>query len=84
MGKLYDRLQEQLKTEYKQDAEDCLIIYNYLNDSTDHIWESQWQPLVSTIYKGFPSDERRYKPTAIGNLIIKGLNNKCHCSSKKN
>ena len=73
MGKLMDRLQKQLQTEYKQDAEDCLKIYNHLTETTGHVWESNWNPLVTTIFKGFPSDERRYKPTSIGYTFLKGL-----------
>ncbi len=74
MGKLLDRLNKQLKTEYKQDAEDCLKIYNHLLETTSHVWESNWCPLVDTIFKGFPSDERRFKPTTIGYIFLKGLN----------
>lgn len=74
MGKLLDRLEKQLKTEYKQDAEDCLKIYNKLKEiSNGHVWESNWNPLVSTIFKGFPSDERRFEPTTIGKVFLKGL-----------
>jgi len=74
MGKLYDRLQKQLKTEYKEDAEDCIKIYNKLMEMDNgHVWESQWQPLVNTIFKGYPSDERRFKPTTIGYIFLKGL-----------
>ena len=75
MGKLLDRLNKQLKTEYKQDAEDCIKIYNYLVNTTGHVWESNWRPLVDTIFKGFPSDERRFKPTATGYVFLKGLEN---------
>ena len=33
MGKLYDRLQKQLKSEeFKKDAEDCLTIYEKLKE----------------------------------------------------
>jgi hypothetical protein len=73
MGKLLDRLQKQLNTEYKQDAEDCLKIYNHLKEITGGVWESQWNPLVSTIFKAFPSDQRRFKPTATGLIFLKGL-----------
>ncbi len=74
MGKLYDRLQKQLSTEYKQDAEDCLIIYNKLKEIYDgHVWDSNWRPLVSIIFKGFPSDDRRFEPTPIGRIFLKGL-----------
>ena len=74
MGKLYDRLQNQLNTEYKQDAEDCLKIYHKLKESQDgHVWGSTWNPLVTTIFEGFPSDKRRFKPTAIGYVFLKGI-----------
>ena len=76
MGKLYDRLQKQLKTEYKEDAENCLIIYNKLKEMYNgSVWSSNWVPLVDTIFKGFPSDERRFKPTEIGKIFLNGLNN---------
>lgn len=73
MGKLLDRLNKQLETEYAKDAEDCLEIYNYLKNNTGGVWESDWRPLVNTVFKGFPSDERRFKPTALGYIFIKGL-----------
>ena len=74
MGKLYDRLQKQLKTEYKQDAEDCLVIYKELKDLSDgHVWDDQWRLFVNTIFKGFPFDERRFKPTSIGYIFLKGI-----------
>lgn len=74
MGKLYDRLQKQLTTEYKNDAEDCLVIYEKIKELNDgHVWDSQWSPLVSVTFKGFPSDERRYKPTPIGYVFLKGI-----------
>ena len=76
MGKLYDRLQKQLKTEYKEDAENCLIIYNKLKEMYNgSVWSNNWAPLVNTIFKGFPSDERRFKPTEIGKIFLNGLNN---------
>jgi hypothetical protein len=78
MGKLLNRLNKQLATEYKQDAEDCLKIYEKLRElSNGHVWESEWRPLVETIFKGFPSDERRFKPTPMGYVFLKGI-----CQSK--
>ncbi len=74
MGKLMDRLQKQLKTNHKEEAEDCLKIYNYLKElNNGHVWDSQWNPLVSVTFKGFPSDERWYKPNSIGYTVLKGL-----------
>lgn len=76
MGKLLDRLNKQLKTEYKQDAEDCLKIYNYFIEKTGHVWESDWNPLVNVEFIGsYPAYERRFKPTVIGYIFLKGLEN---------
>lgn len=75
MGKLTDYLNKQLKTEYKQDAEDCLKIYNKLLElDGKSVWSSQWQLLVDTKFKGFPSDDRRFKPNKIGYIFLKGIN----------
>lgn len=85
MGKLLDRLQKQLETEYKQDAEDCLKIYNELSKQGDgHIWSSIWNPLVSTIFKDFPSNERRFKPTSVGYTFIEGIKNLEKLQTKDN
>ena len=75
MGKLMDRLAKQLTTEHQQDAEDCIKIYKHIQkiNNDNRVWSSQWTPLVDTIFKGFPSDERRYKPNAFGNLVLKGI-----------
>lgn len=74
MSKTTNYLEKQLSTEFKQDAEDCLIVYNHLKDMNNgSVWQSQWNPLVSVIFKGFPSDERRYELTAIGRLVLKGI-----------
>lgn len=74
MSKVLIHLEKQLKTEYKKDAEDCLIIYNKLKEMYNgSVWNSNWSPLVHTIFKGFPSDERRFEPTNIGHIFLKGL-----------
>lgn len=76
MGKITDYLNKQLQTEFKQDAEDCLKIYNKLLElDGKSVWSSQWQLLSHTIFKGFPSDERRFKPSAIGYIFLKGIEN---------
>ena len=78
MGKtVKEYLKEQLKTQYKKDAENCLIIFNKLKEiDKGHVWTSKWRLLVNPIYKGWPSDERRYKPTEIGYIFIEGIKNK--------
>lgn len=77
MSKIMNFLQKQLETEYKQDAEDCIEIYNKLKEMDNgSVWTSKWSPLVHTVFKGFPSDDRRFEPTAIGRIFLKGLRNK--------
>lgn len=75
MGKLMNYLQKQLKTEeYKKDVEDCLKIYEKLKEMNNgSVWSSQWQQLVDTHFKGFPSDDRRYKPSKMGYVFLKGI-----------
>lgn len=76
MGKLLVALEKQLKTDFKQDAEDCLKIYNKLKEMHNgHVWESNWNPLVSVEFIGKYGhhQERRYKLTAIGKIFLKGL-----------
>lgn len=75
MGKLLSRLQMQLNTELKQDAEDCLRIYNHLKETTGHVWSSEWSLLVDTKFKGYPSGVRTFRPTSIGYTFLKGLDN---------
>lgn len=49
MGKLYDRLQKQLKSEeHKKDAEDCLKIYEKLKEMNNgKVWDSDWRQLTT-------------------------------------
>lgn len=73
MGKLLTRLEKQLKTENKQDAENCLKIYNYLVKTTLHVWEGEWNVLVNTKFGTISNENRTYKPTKIGEIFLKGL-----------
>ena len=74
MGKLRERLEKQLKTEYKKDAEDCIKIYDKLKEmSGGHVWQSNWEQLTRVTFKGYPSDERRYEPSQIGRIFLKGI-----------
>ncbi len=74
MGKLMDRLQKQLTTDKKKEAEDCLKLYEYLKEKDNgHVWGSRWESLTTVTFKGFPSDERWYKPNDIGYLVLIGL-----------
>lgn len=76
MGKLYDRLQKQLKSEeYKKDAEDCLKIYEKLKEMNNgSVWESSWNPLTTVKFVGtYPNSERIYKPSQEGYVFLKGI-----------
>lgn len=75
MGKLIEHLQKQLKIkEYKKDATDCLKIYEKLKElSNGHVWESNWRILVDVKFKGFPYDDRTYKPSEIGYVFLRGI-----------
>lgn len=76
MGKLYDRLQKQLKSdEYKKDAEDCLKIYEKIKEMNDgRVWESSWNPLTTVKFVGtYPNSERIYKPSQEGYVFLKGI-----------
>lgn len=79
MGKLYDRLQKQLKSEeYKKDAEDCLKIYEKLKEMNNgKVWESSWNPLTTVKFVGtYPNSERIYKPSQEGYVFLKGIGEK--------
>ena len=79
MGKLYDRLQKQLKSEeYKKDAEDCLKIYEKLKEMNDgKVWNSSWNPLTKVTFVGtYPNSERIYKPSKEGYVFLKGIEEK--------
>lgn len=80
MGKLYDRLQKQLKSEeYKKDAEDCLKIYEKLKEMNNgSVWDSDWRQL--TTIGGWIGDKYPktmvYKPSKLGYELLKGIEKK--------
>lgn len=79
MGKLYDRLQKQLKSEeYNKDAEDCLKIYEKIKEMNNgKVWESSWNPLTTVKFVGtYPNSERIYKPSQEGYVFLKGIEEK--------
>lgn len=74
MGKLRDRLDKQLKTKHKKDAEDCIKIYNKIKEVSDgHVWSSEWNPLVNVSFIGKYPCERRFKPSKVGYIFLKGI-----------
>lgn len=79
MGKLYDKLQKQLGTEFKKDAEDCLRIYEKLKEISDgRVWELDWRQL--TTVGGWIGDKYPktmvYKPSKLGYELLKGIEEK--------
>lgn len=80
MGKLYDNLQRQLKSEkYKKDAEDCLKIYEKLKEMNEgSVWSSQWG-LLTTISGWMgekPNTTMAYMPSQIGYVFLRGIEKK--------
>lgn len=75
MSKIYHHLQEQLKTEYKKEAEDCIKIYNKVKEiSGGSVWSSDWNVLVRTVFIGtYPNSRPIYTPKAIGEIFLKGI-----------
>ena len=74
MGKLLDNLNKQLNSEYKKEAEDCLLIYNTLIERTGHVWESDWRPLTSTWFEGrYPNSKKFHKPSPLGEILLIGI-----------
>lgn len=79
MGKLYDRLQKQLKSEeYKKDAENCLKIYEKLKEMNDgKVCDSSCKTLTTVKFVGtYPNSERIYKPSKEGYVFLKGIEEK--------
>ena len=70
-----DRLTKQLATEYKQDAEDCIKIYNWIKDTDKdgRVWESRWSPLANVEFIGSYPYLRKYTLTITGRTLLKGI-----------
>lgn len=75
MGELLKCLKRQLKTSYKEDAKECIKIYNKLKDlNSGKVWSSQWDVLTNVNFEGvYPNRERIYKPSLIGKIFINGI-----------
>jgi hypothetical protein len=76
MGKLMERLEKQLATEYKKDAEECIEIFNWLKstDKDGRVWESKWTTLTDVKFTGFTSNDRRYYPSIAGKTLLRNIN----------
>ena len=73
MGKLHDRLQKQLLTENKKDAEDCLKIYEHLKKTTGSVWQSDWQTLTTVSFDKPFSAVRTYRLSSTGRTYLAGI-----------
>lgn len=75
MGKLYNSLQKQLKTVHKQEAKECIKIYNNLKKIRGSVWNSEWETLTNNIGSvgTYPNSFLIYKPSKIGELFLKGV-----------
>ena len=74
MGKLLTHLKKQLKeTDHKKDAEECIVIYNWLKstDKDGAVWSSRWSPLVNVSFEGW--NIKRYSLNIIGKTLLKGI-----------
>lgn len=70
MIRVYNNLQEQLKTEeYRKDAEDCIKIYNKLKEIDEgKVWISCWNALTMPILdKSLPV--LGYQPNSVGEIF---------------
>ena len=79
--KLITQLQKQLQStdpEVVSNANKCLLIYNYLKETEGRVWESKWDILtkVTDIIGKYPNSYAVYKPTHIGNMVLKRLKTK--------
>lgn len=74
MGKLLDNLNKQLNSEYKKEAEDCLLIYNTIKEMTGHVWQDDWNTLTKRWSIGiYPNSIGFYKPSELGGIFLRGI-----------
>lgn len=77
MGKIYDKLQHQLKeNKFSEDAKDCLLIYEKLKEiNNGSVWSSQWD--ILTTISGWIGDTHpktmAIKPTKLGYELLKSI-----------
>jgi hypothetical protein len=77
IGKLRNILDKQLLTEHKQEAEDCIKIYDTLMEMDNgKIWNSTWGPLTERIFKRGDWNFIAYKPSQVGYVFLKGIEDK--------
>ena len=73
MSKLYNTLHNQLKTEHRKEAEDCIKIYNKLKEIGEgKVWISCWNALTMPILdKSLPV--LGYQPNSVGEIFLKRI-----------
>lgn len=78
MSKIRNSLEKQLSMpKHHQNAEDCIKIYEKLLELCNgSVWSRDWEVLTTCSFIGnFPNCERIYRPTAIGRVFLKGIEN---------
>jgi len=69
-----NKLERQLQTENKVDAENCLKIYDKLKEITGGVYDSDWSTLVKAHWEGnTPNRVLVYRPSKIGYIFLNGL-----------
>lgn len=72
--KVKTQLENQLHGEFREEAQDCLKIYQFLLELDGHVWSREWDALVKNCCKRVNEERVWYhKPTKIGEIFLKGL-----------
>lgn len=70
--KVKTQLENQLQGQFREEAQDCLKIYNFLLEEFDgHVWSREFDVLVTLCSR--KEGILYYKPTKIGYIFLKGL-----------
>lgn len=73
MSKILNYLEKQLGTDQAAHVPGVRAIFDYLKATDGAVWSSKWNVFVNTKFKGFPSDERTFQLTPLGEMVLKGL-----------
>lgn len=73
MSRILLKLNKQLETDYKKEAEDSLNIFNKLKElNINSVWSNEFYTLVCVFYP-IGSNIGMYKPSKIGEIFLKGI-----------
>jgi hypothetical protein len=69
-----NQLKKQLKTEWHEDAKNCLIIIEKLRENSEgHVRPSEFDFLVDAFHVKHEVLQKRYAPTRIGKIFLSGI-----------